>query len=214
MPRVLAAAVLLTATTALAAAQGVDDGGESGARHLLPRAEEIALARSAAPAAISDSATIYFLTATGFEIAVQGSSGAVCYVSRSWLKSIEPHCFDPEGAATIFPMHKLQLEVLHRGGTKAEANRAVADALAAGQLRLPQRPVFSYMLSEEQDLIAPNGAAVGNWKPHIMIYYPYLTAADLGGRRGVSNSAAMLTDSGLPTANVTIVVPEFVAVRR
>jgi hypothetical protein len=99
------ASLLVTCLSTTALAQGVDDGSEPGPRKLLPRAEEIALARSAAPASVSDSATIYLLTDSGYAVGVKGTSGAACYVSRDWIASIEPHCFDPEGAETILPMN-------------------------------------------------------------------------------------------------------------
>lgn len=213
MTRLLfACAIAFTLPLTPVAAQGVDNGGESGRRPLLPRAEEIALARSAAPAAVSDSATIYVLGGTGYDVAVRGSTGAACYVSRDWIKSLEPHCFDPEGAATIMPMQMLRVTLLHRGMTKVDADRIVADSIAGGSFRLPRRPAMSYMMSAEQKLIAPNGSPAGAWRPHLMIYYPYLTVADMGST--AENSTAMVVDPGKPTANVMIVVKDFVAVRR
>jgi hypothetical protein len=191
------------------AAQGAG-GGESGPRPLLPAEREIALARSAAPAAISDSATVYVLTARGYEVAVRGSNGAACYVSRDWLRSLEPHCFDAEGAATILPRAMRRVELLHQGRTPAEADREIADGVASGTFRLPRRPAMSYMLSAAQQLVADDGRAVGAWQPHIMIYYPYLTAADLGLVAGASAPGLFVVDPGQPTANIVIVVRDFV----
>jgi hypothetical protein len=193
-------------------AQGVDNGGESGKRPLLPRAEEIALARSAGPAVVTDSATIYVLGETGYEVAVKGTTGSACYVSRDWLKSLEPHCFDPEGAATIMPMHMLRVTLLHRGMKKADADRIVADSIASGHFRVPRRPAMSYMMSAEQKLIAPNGQPAGAWRPHLMVYYPYLSAADMGSK--ADNPTASIVDEGKPTANIMIVVKDFIPVRR
>lgn len=204
--------VVMLASANRGETQGVKDGGQTGPRKLLPRAEEIALARSAAPASVSDSATIFLLTAKGYEVGVQGTSGAACYVSRDWIESIEPHCFDPEGAATIMRMSMRRVELLHLGKSKEAADRLIADSLATGHFRLPQRPVMSYMLSAEQRLIAPDGTAVGKWRPHLMIYYPYLKASDLGG--SADNPAATMVDEGMPTANIMIVIPDFVQVKR
>jgi hypothetical protein len=208
--------VLLFLATApsLAAAQGRDDGGESGPRTLLPRAEEVALARSAAPAAISDSATIYVLTDEGYVVGSKGTSAAACYVSRDWITSVEPHCFDAEGAATIMQMHMHKVGLLHAGKSKAQADAAVAEGIASGRFRLPRRPVMSYMMSAEQKLIAPNGTPVGAWRPHLMIYYPYLTNADIGLTDAAAMGAASVVDPGLPTSNIMVIVPDFVAVRR
>src|SRR5262249_37765131 len=52
--------------------------------YLMPADAEIALARSAAPANISDRATIKVLTASGFQVARQGENGFVCMVMRGW----------------------------------------------------------------------------------------------------------------------------------
>jgi len=195
-------------------AQGVDAGGESGARKLLPRLEEIALARSAAPAPVSDSATIYVLTATRYEVAVKGTSGAACYVSRDWLSSLEPHCFDREGAATILPMSMRRVELLHQGKSKGEADAEVARGLADGTFRLPMRPAMSYMMSAEQRLVAPNGQPAGRWMPHLMIYYPYLTSDGIGVAGRPAADTPSVVDPGLPTANIMVVVKDFVPVRR
>src|ERR1700722_18789829 len=46
---------------------------------------EIALARSAAPPALSRDATILVLGQHGYETAVKGSNGFVCEVERSWM---------------------------------------------------------------------------------------------------------------------------------
>jgi hypothetical protein len=57
--------VALPIWTVTAAAQGPGTY-QSGRRVLLPRAREIALARSAAPPTVSDSATIYVLGDQGY----------------------------------------------------------------------------------------------------------------------------------------------------
>ena len=72
-------------------AQDSHHPGRVGPRKTLPRAEEIALARSAAPASVSDSASVWVFTDTGYVLAERGSNGNACYVSRSWPTSIEPH---------------------------------------------------------------------------------------------------------------------------
>ncbi|HEU5261485.1 MAG TPA: hypothetical protein VFU41_08705 [Gemmatimonadales bacterium] len=208
-PLLLALASL--SATVPAAAQGYG-GGQSGPRPLLAREREIVLARSAAPAAVSDSATVYALTATGYEIAVRGTNGAACYVSRDWIESLEPHCFDAEGAATIMRMHIRRVELLHQGKTLAVADREVADGLASGVFRLPRRPAVSYMLSAAQQLMSDDGRKVGAWKPHLMIYYPYLTSVDVG-LTGTEAQGLVVVDSGKPTANLMVVVPDFVQPR-
>ena len=184
----------------------------SGRRALLPRAEEIALARSAAPASVSDAASIYVLTDSGFVLAVRGSSDAACYVSRSWSLSIEPHCFDAEGAATLMRMEMQTVELLHAGVSHDSAQRRVNADLAEGRLRLPRRPAMSYMMSAAQVLYNDTGNRVGAWQPHLMIYYPFLRTAELG-MRTPDIAAAIVTDEGTAKSSIMIVVKEAVKVR-
>ena len=202
--------VLAVAPATPASAQ-LFESGESGVRELLPRGEEIALARSAAPAAVSEAASIYVLTPDGYELAVEGSSGAACYVSRDWLTSLEPHCFDPEGATTIMKIHMRRVDLLHAGVGLEQAGETVMAELLRGAHRLPRRPAMSWMQSSAQRLVAPDGAAVGPWRPHVMIYYPFLTADDLGLAGAASAPAgAMISDGGTPLSTLLVVVPDFV----
>jgi len=50
----------------------------------MPQAKEIASARSAAPANISERATIKVLTRSGYQVAQKGDNGSVCTVSLWW----------------------------------------------------------------------------------------------------------------------------------
>lgn len=201
--------LVLTAMAGTLAAQGLD-AGRPGPRTLLPRAQEIALARSAAPASVSADATVLVLTQGGFEVAESGTSGVTCVVNRSQPESLEPHCFDPEGAATVLPIQLRRTELLMAGKTIPEINREIADGLLSGRYRLPRRPAMSYMMSSAQVLYNDDGKLVGQWQPHLMIYYPHLTAAELGLGGQPSTQAALVVDGGQPLANFIVVVREFV----
>lgn len=199
--------LIFPAGSALAQSQG---GGQAGRRVLLPRNEEVALARSAAPGAVSDSASVWVLGERGYELAVHGSNGNACYVSRDWLESLEPHCFDAEGAVTVLPMAMHRIALLHQGRSIAEADREISDGIASGRFRLPRRPAMSYMMSAAQRLISDEGHPVGRWHPHLMIYYPYLTASDLGLGTRPDMGTAIVVDGGKPLANIMIVLRDFV----
>src|ERR1700679_3481512 len=54
-------------------------------QYLMARDAEIALARSAAPDAISHDASVIVLTRHGYETAVEGKNGWGCWVGRGWL---------------------------------------------------------------------------------------------------------------------------------
>ena len=58
---------------------------------------EITLARSAAPASISDNAEIMVLAPNGFKTAVKGTNGFLCLVGRSWSQAIDnPEFWNPK----------------------------------------------------------------------------------------------------------------------
>jgi len=183
--------------------------GRTGPRTLLPREREIALARTAAPAAVSQDATVMVLTERGFEVAVKGTSGVTCVVNRSHPLSLEPHCFDAEASATVLPMELRRTELLREGKSNEEIDREIAAGLLSGKYRLPRRPAMSYMMSSEQVLYNDEGQKVGKWEPHLMIFYPHLTYADLGLGGTPSTQAALVVDEGKAVSNIMIVVKEF-----
>jgi hypothetical protein len=183
--------------------------GRTGPRTLLPREREIALARTAAPAAVSQDATVMVLTERGFEVAVKGTSGVTCVVNRSHPLSLEPHCFDAEASATVLPMELRRTELLREGKSNEEIDREIAAGLLSGKYRLPRRPAMSYMMSSEQVLYNDEGQNVGKWEPHLMIFYPHLTSADLGLGGTPSTQAALVVDEGKAVSNIMIVVKGF-----
>lgn len=184
--------------------------GRPGRRTLMPREQEIALARSAAPPAVADSASIHVLGERGWELAVRGSNGVACHVNRSWPESLEPHCFDAEGARTIMRMEMRRTELYHQGVASADVEREIAAMIADGRLPLPRRPAMSYMMSAAQRLIGDDGQPAGAWRPHLMIFYPYLTAADLGLGANQDPRSAILVDAGKATSNIMVIVSDFI----
>jgi hypothetical protein len=84
---------------------------------------EIALARSAAPASISDAAEVMVLGRDGYATAVKGSNGFVCIVERSWAKPTDdpefwnskiraPNCFNPAASRTFLPIFLRKTELV------------------------------------------------------------------------------------------------------
>ncbi|MGH7571409.1 MAG: hypothetical protein ACREMK_06150 [Gemmatimonadota bacterium] len=187
------------------------DAHRAGERIVLPRAEEIALARSAAPPDVSRDATVLvFERGRGYRVATDGTNGVVCYVARSQPQALEPHCFDEEGARTVLQIHLREAELREEGMTEEEIELEIARGLESGELKLPRRPAMSYMLSSAQVLYNDEGERVGAWKPHLMLYWPYLEPGELGLSETPSLGAGMVVDPGTPLANLMVVVPEFV----
>lgn len=83
MRRISLIASLILAVSTPAWAQARDGAHEQTAYVVLPEAEEIALARSAAPAEVSEAADVWVLRNGRYEIARQGTNGNACMVSRN-----------------------------------------------------------------------------------------------------------------------------------
>jgi hypothetical protein len=205
-----AAALILLLVTSMELSAQSAGAGKSGPRALLPRDQEIALARSAAPPGVSDSARILILTERGFEVAVPGSSPVTCIVNRSWPDSLEPSCFDAESTLSVLPVELYRTEQRQKGRSDEAIEREINDRLADGRFRLPRRPALQYMLSSAQQLISDEGRKVGKWYPHLMLAVPYLTNVDLGLPETMDMRVGMVSDAGKPWATLVIPVRSFV----
>ena len=201
--------LVLALVPSLAGAQAATSS-RPGKRALLPAGQEIALARSAAPAEVSRDATIYVLTDTGYAVAVPGSNGNACLVDRGWPDSLEPQCFDPEARATIMQTSLAQMAGIQQGRAAEAIDRELAEGLRSGRFRLPTRPAMSYMMSSAQRLIGDDGRPAGNWQPHLMLFMPYITSEQLGLGGTPNPAAGIVVDSGKPTANLMVIVKKFV----
>ncbi|HUB08060.1 MAG TPA: hypothetical protein VMB50_13705, partial [Myxococcales bacterium] len=60
-------------------------------------ADEVALARSAAPASVADHADVLVLGDHGYTLAEKGSNGFVCIVERAWANDFDsPEFWNPK----------------------------------------------------------------------------------------------------------------------
>jgi hypothetical protein len=151
-------------------------------------ADEIALARTAAPPSISTDADVMVLGRDGYQTAVKGKNGFVCFVERAWAGGFEdpefwnprtraPNCFNAEAARTELPQYVKRTEWVLAGVGKPEMMRRTRAALADGTFQRPGPGAFSFMLSKEGYL---NDDAGGPWYPHVMFFVPHGQAAAWG----------------------------------
>ena len=160
------------------------------------RAEEVALARSAAPAAISGAATIYVMTDTGYVEAAKGTDGFTCLVIRSFLmpsadsaatwepRVRAPHCYNAVAARTIVPNVLYRAQAAFRGVPQARVEAGVRAAYASHRWPATGPGALAYMLSPAQWLAPDNP----HWKPHMMFFLP-------AGRPASSWGAAKSTEA-------------------
>ena len=111
----------------------------------MPQANEIALAKSAAPANISGRATIKVLTRSGYEVAQKGDNGSVCTVMRGFSAPTytpapfrnlvydptvrAPICFTPQAVREVLPYYELRTKLAMQGKNPDPDRRRCASRL-------------------------------------------------------------------------------------
>ena len=145
------------------------------------RNAEIALARSAAPDAISGDAKILVLGRHGYETAVEGKNGFVCVVERGWMSPSDapefwnpklrgPICFNPPAARSVLPTTYKRTEMVLAGRTKEEIIAGNNAAFEKGELPTLEPGAMSYMMSKGAYLTDDGGHNLA----HLMFYTPQL----------------------------------------
>jgi len=113
-------------------------------QYLMDRDAEIALARSAAPDAISHDASVIVLTRHGYETAVQGKTAG----SAGWTRMdghVRPsrilesqvraaECINPPAARSVLPYAYKRTELLLAGHSKQEVIAAIKAAIDKKEL--------------------------------------------------------------------------------
>jgi len=151
------------------------------------RDAEVAMAKSAAPKAISDDAEVLVLGKDGYHTAVEGKNGFTCVVERGWMSPLDstdfwnpklrgPICYNPAAVRSILPYTILRTKLILGGLTKDQMVEKIQTELAGGLLPMPEPGAMSYMMSKNQYL----GDSGGHWHPHLMFHLPRMGVASWG----------------------------------
>lgn len=168
---------------------------------------EIALARSAAPASISDGAEVMVLGRDGYTTAVKGSNGFVCIVERSWAvptddpefwnqKIRAPICFNPAAARTFARIFLMRTKLVMAGKSRAEILEMTTSALDKGELPALEPGSMCYMMSKQQYLNDQGKS----WHPHVMVF----VTGDVAKSWGANFDGSPVIASNDPQERVTI----------
>lgn len=171
------------------------------------RNAEVALARSAAPASISDKAEVMVLGRHGFEVAVQGTNHFVCLVERSWDSPVGdpgfwnqrirgPNCLNAAAAKTYLPIVLMKARLALAGRTEAQIDDAIQTAFREKRLPALEPGAMCYMMSEQGYL----GDQAGNWHPHLMFFVPLAMSKTWGA--SLAGSPILKTDD--PSDRLTV----------
>lgn len=178
------------------------------AQYLMPdQNAEIALARTAAPKSISDSAEVLVLGRDGYTTAVKGSNGFVCMVQRGWSGSTDfsdfwnpklraPICFNPPAARSYGALIVLKTKWVLAGKSKTEIGHAVESAIDKKEIPSLEPAAMCYMMSKQQYL----GDRDKGWRPHLMFFVPGVAPKSWGAN--VPGSPVLASDD--PEERMTI----------
>jgi hypothetical protein len=172
---------------------------------------EIALARSAAPDAISRDAEVLVLGRHGFEKAVGGKNGFVCIVGRSWTSAADADFLDPKvrvpmcvnaAAARSYLLRITRItDLILAGRTKAQMEEAMAAAIEKKELPPMEPGAMCYMMSKQ----GFGGDSVPHWPSHLMFFFsdtdPAVWGANLPGSPvlGIADPSEHLTQFVITT---------------
>jgi hypothetical protein len=161
--------------------------------YLADRDAEIALARSAAPPAISNDATVLVFTRQGFQKAVEGKNGFVCFVDRAWTSAFDdpefwnpkkrgPMCMNAAATRSALPVIYRLTELALAGQSKEAMLARMKESIAKKEFGPPEIGSMSYMMSKSQYLTDTGP----HWRPHLMFYMP----AEMNGSEWGANLPA------------------------
>ncbi len=146
-------------------------------QYLMERSSEIALAKSAAPAAISDHAEIWTMGRRGFEKASAGANGFVCIVGRGWSSAADPDFWNPKvrvpmcanaSAARSYLLAISKITELGLAGFDlAHVNSSIATMIARKELPAMESGAMCYMMGKQ----GYGGDVAPHWPPHLMFFY-------------------------------------------
>jgi hypothetical protein len=179
-------------------------------QYRMDRITEIALAKSAGPASVSDDADVLVLGPAGYETAVKGKNGFVCVVERAWANDFgkpefwnpkvrSPFCYNAAGARSVLPIYLNRTKWALAGVSEAKMEERSEKEPAASGIRTPEVGAMVYMLSKDGYL---GDDVKGPWHPHVMFLLPHTPAAAWGAN--FANSPVSVNDA--PTAPVTVFV--------
>jgi len=151
------------------------------------RADEIAMARSAAPPSISKDATVLVLGAGGYETGLTGTNGFTCLVFRSWGAALDdpefwnpkvraPICLNAAATRSVLPAYLKRSQWVLAGQDLPAIRTQTRAAVASGAIGAPAVGAMCYMMSKQGYL----SDKAPHWHPHLMYFLPKTDPAAWG----------------------------------
>jgi hypothetical protein len=182
------------------------------------RDAEVALARSAAPDAISRDAQVLVLSRHDYEsvknvneTVTNGKNGFACMVQRSWAAAADfpefwnakiraPICFNAPAARSYLPLILKKTEWVLAGRTAEQIGVAIAAAITRKELPTPESGAMCYMMSRQAYLADDDP----HWHPHVMFFTPQTDTAAWGANL---TGSPIVADTAKPEHLTILLIP-------
>jgi len=189
-------------------------------QYLMDRDAAIALARSAAPEAISKDASVLVLTPKGWETAVQGTNGFVCMAGPSWTASIDFYdiwspkqrgaiCLNPAAVRSILPIFRKLTQMTLAGVTSVKERIAgIQEAYAKKEIPAVEPGAMSYMMSRNAYL---THLGHSHNLCHVMFFLPIKNPAELNANDAyspISSTSMWFPDPDKPDSPLNKELPQ------
>ena len=183
---------------------------------LASAADEVALARSAAPVSIAGNAEVLTLGSHGYKTAAPGKNGFVCMVWRSWTAGFDdaefwnpkiraPICLNAAAVRTVLPGYLERTKWALAGVSKTDMIARTRAAVAANSYILPASGAMSFMMSKQGYL---GDGAGGHWHPHMMFFVAHTDGAAWGADQDGS-PVISAQDDHEPVTTFFVLVPKW-----
>ncbi|TQV88344.1 hypothetical protein [Aliikangiella coralliicola] len=167
---------------------------------------EEALALSALPKHLRDSANVYVLKKGKFAKTITSNGGYNCLVERNHAKAIIPQCVTPNGSKEILPTLKMRTELIYQGKSAEGVKKLLEEKLAKGEIKQPEGHGINYMMSNYNRIF--NNDKLRQIPAHVMFFAPGVENEDIGGsmQLAMKNSGfPFITQPGVHRYMVTMV---------
>lgn len=183
------------------------------------RSSEIDLARTAAPKPVTDHATILTLGSEGYETAVKGSNGFVCFVERSWANDFDsdqfwnprirtPQCWNAAAVSSLLEDYLNRTKWVLAGVSREEMLARTKAEFANHEVGPPAPGSMAYMMSKKQYIADASPQGQPEWFPHVMFFMPVSDGSPWGANAS-DGPVFSNTSTAEPVTTYFLLVPHW-----
>ena len=165
-------------------------------------------------------ATILTLGKDGYETAVKGSNGFVCFIQRSWANDFDwaansgtlrirtPQCWNAAAVSSLLKDYLNRTQWVLAGASQKRCWREPRRSSPSHEIGPPAPGSMAYMMSKKQYINDPSPQGQPQWYPHVMFFVP-ATDGSPWGANGPAGPLFSATSDAEPVSTYFLVVPNW-----